>query len=61
MASLKRQNQSAVFLQNPTTNPETLHMLQDPTLQNQSKTHLNQLKNIGGCIVSYNIGFITSN
>ena len=41
---------------NPTINLKTLDMLENPTLRNQSKTHLNCWKNIGSCIVGYDIG-----
>jgi hypothetical protein len=53
---------STSIMPNPTTNPKTLDMPQDAKFRNQSKTHLNQRKNIGNCIIEYNIGcgFITS-
>jgi hypothetical protein len=56
MASLEHRSQSPVLMPNPTTNPKKLDMPQDPTLRNQSKTHLNRWKNIDSCIVGYDIG-----
>jgi hypothetical protein len=38
MASLKHRSQSIVLMPNPTTNPKTLDMLQDPTLRNHSSS-----------------------
>jgi hypothetical protein len=60
---VEHRSQSAVLILDPTNNTKTLDMPQDPTFWNQSKTYLKRLKNIGCCIVGYNIGcrFITSN
>jgi hypothetical protein len=59
MASLERRSQSAILMSNPTTNPPKLDILQDPTLQNQSKTCLYRWKNIDSCIIGNIIRFIT--
>ena len=56
IASLERRSQSVVIMSNSTTNPKILNMLQDPTFQNQFKTHLNRWKNIDSCIIGYDIG-----
>jgi hypothetical protein len=46
----------SVFLKlNTMINPKTLDMLQDSTFRSWSKMHLKRRKNIGSCIVKYNI------